>query len=97
MIVFTLTMPNRNTWNGKWTGDNKIYAKTAPNKLVPKEIIGKEFYYSWDYGWTVCVTVEKMDYKEANKIMKRSEGFLSYDWMIESIIRFGEIKYKKDW
>lgn len=26
MIVFTLTMPNRNTWNGKWTGDGRVFA-----------------------------------------------------------------------
>ena len=26
MVVFKLTMPNRNTWNGKWSGDQRVFA-----------------------------------------------------------------------
>ena len=97
MIVFTLSMPNRNTWNGKWTGDERIFARTRKDREVPKEIVGKDFYHHWDDGWTACVTVEKMNCREANKLMKKSDGFCGYDWMIESIIRYGEIKYKREW
>lgn len=46
MVVFKLTMPNRNTWNGKWTGDEKIFARTRYERKVPKEIIGKLFLHS---------------------------------------------------
>ena len=28
---------------------------------------------------------------------KKSDGFCGYDWMIESIIKYGEIRYKRDW
>lgn len=94
MIVFTLSMPNRNTWNGKWTGDGRVFARTRYDREVPKEVVGKSFLYSWPDGWTAFVTVEKMNYREANKLMKKSEGFCGYDWMIESIIRYGEIRYK---
>ena len=97
MIVFKLTMPNRNTWNGKWSGDEKVFAKIKYNKDVPKEIIGKSFLYHWDDGWTACVSVDKMDSKEARAYIKKSVGFCGYDWMIESIIRYGEIRRKKDW
>ena len=97
MIVFKLTMPNRNTWNGKWTGDEMIFARVRKDRDVPKDIIGKSFFHHWDDGWTACVSVDKMDYREANKLMRKSAGFCGYDWMIESIIRYGEIRYKKDW
>lgn len=97
MVVFKLTMPNRNTWNGKWTGDEMIFARSKKDKDVPKEVIGKSFLHHWDDGWIACVSVEKMDCKEANKLMRMSNGFCGYDWMIESIIRYGEIRYKRDW
>ena len=97
MVVFKLTMPNRNTWNGKWTGDEMIFARSKKDKDVPKEVIGKSFLHHWADGWIACVSVEKMDCKEANKLMRMSNGFCGYDWMIESIIRYGEIRYKRDW
>lgn len=95
MVVFKLTMPNRNTWNGKWTGDEMIFARRRKDREVPKEVIGKSFFYYLDDGWTACVSVDKMDCKEANKIIKKSSGFCGYDWMIESIIRYGEIRYER--
>ena len=94
MVVFTLTMPNRNSWNGKWHGDGYLHARAMKNGKVPKEVIGRDFYYSWADGWTACISVSKMDYKEANRLIKKSCGFCGYGWMIESIINYGEIKYK---
>ncbi len=26
-LVFTLTMPNNNSWNGRWSGAGNLYAK----------------------------------------------------------------------
>lgn len=97
MVVFTLSMPGIGSWNVQWSGQGKVYARAYPNRMVPKEVIGKSFYHSWDDGWSACVDVEKMDYKDANKLMKNSSGFMGYDWMIESIIRCGDIRYRKDW
>ena len=94
MVLFELSMPNCGSWNGKWSGEGRTYAKVRRNCQVPKEVIGKSFYYRWDDGWTACVSVRKIDSKEAKKIMKNSVGFHGYGWMIESIIRHGEIKYE---
>ena len=91
MVVFTLTMPNRSSWNNKWSGDGEVYARALSNKKVPQQVIGQSFYYRWNDGWTACVSVEKMDCKEANKIMRKSRGFAGYDWMIRSILRLGRI------
>ena len=91
MIIFTLSMPNRGSWNGRWSGENRVYARIFHNNGVPKDIIGKDFYYNWDDGWCACVSVTKVDSKEAAKIRKKSAGFCGYDWMIRSIIKNREI------
>ena len=91
MIIFTLSMPNRGSWNGRWSGEDRVYARIFRNNDVPKDIIGKDFYYNWDDGWCACVSVTKVDSKEAAKIRKKSAGFCGYDWMIRSIIKNGEI------
>ena len=91
MIIFTLSMPNRGSWNGRWSGEDRVYARIFRNNDVPKDIIGKDFYYNWDDGWCACVSVTKIDSKEAAKIRKKSAGFCGYDWMIRSIIKNGEI------
>lgn len=91
MIVFTLSMPNRGSWNGRWSGEDRVYARIFHNNDVPQDIIGKDFYYNWDDGWCACVSVTKVDSKEAAKIRKKSAGFCGYDWMIRSIIKNREI------
>ena len=91
MIIFTLSMPNRGSWNGRWSGENRVYARIFHNNDVPKDIIGKDFYSNWDDGCCARVSVTKVDSKEAAKIRKKSAGFCGYDWMIRSIIKNGEI------
>lgn len=96
MIIFTLTMPSCGSWNNKWSGEGKRYVNTRKNCQVPKDVIGKQFYHRWEDGWTACVDVQKLDCKEANKIMRKSAGFCGYDWMIDSIIKYGDIRYLND-
>ena len=91
MIVFELTMPHVGSWNGKWSGADKRYIRTMDERKVPKECWDKDFYYRWDDGWCACVSVTKVDSKEAAKIRKKSAGFCGYDWIIRSIIKNGEI------
>lgn len=51
----------------------------------------KKFYYNFGDGWGANVCVEQVDAKEAKKRRKISSGFCGYEWMIDSIINFGEI------
>lgn len=92
MIAFILTMSNRGAWNGRLTGENNLYAIVKSDRSVPKDVIGKSFWYGWDDGWTACVSVEKVDRIEANKLRKQSRGFCGYDWMVDSIIKNGVIE-----
>lgn len=96
MIIFELTMPNCGSWNGKWSGEERLYVKSRRNNQVPKNVIGKNFYYRWDDGWTACVSVRKVDCREEQKIMRKSSGFCGYDWMIDSIINYGKILTKSE-
>lgn len=96
MIVFELTMPNRGSWNGKWSGDNRKFIRLRKNSEVPKNLVDKRYTYSWDDGWTACVTVTRMPADEAHKLERKSDGFAGYDWMIDSIIRYGTILSRSD-
>jgi hypothetical protein len=91
MVVFKLSMPNRGSWNGSWSGEDRLYVRTVPNHKVPKRIVGQDFYYTWSDGWSACVSVFEVDSKEAAKLRKKSSGFCGYDWMIGSIICHGKI------
>ena len=91
MIVFELTMPNVGSWNGRWSKEKELHIKCQRECDVPKEYWNKDFIYDFDDGWTACITVKPMPYKEAKKLEKKSKGFCGYDWMISSIIHYGKI------
>lgn len=92
MIVFELSMPNRGSWNGKWSQDGRLFVRVLRERDVPKERWDKSFCYSWDDGWTACVTVTRMPANEARNLERKSNGFCGYDWMISSIVKHGDIR-----
>ena len=94
LLSFELSMPNNNAWNGKWTGEGNFYArvvnfgKTKKAEAKAREILdNRYFHYSFRDGWSAGVTVKEVDAKTAMKIRRKSKGFYSYDWMIDSIRR----------
>lgn len=98
LISFTLGMPNVGSWNGKWSGEKDYYAQVRsvkPSEETEAILKQKRFYYSFGDGWCASVRAERTDSKEAAKIRRKSKGFCSYDWMIDSIIEFGDIRITK--
>lgn len=91
MIVFTLTMPEKGSWNGKWTEEGKLFCRCLPERTVPKELIGNSYDYRWEDGWRASVAVDKVPCREAEKMERKSAGFCGYDWMIKSLIKNGRI------
>ena len=87
-------MPRVNTWNGRWSGEGKLYARVRSyRKPEGERILSKSRYgYRWDDGWVARVSVRRVTAQEARKIWRKSKGFLNYDWMIDSIERFGKIE-----
>jgi hypothetical protein len=93
MIAFELSMPSKASWNGKWSGEGRMYVKIrALTKEQEKQLDEKSFDYRWSDGWCACVTARKVDSREAARLRKASVGFYGYDWMIDSIIQHGEIR-----
>lgn len=102
ILSFELTMPNVGSWNGKWSGEGRLYAiiKTFTNskKQTDKaEAILKEKYYHYNFGdgWSVGIHVRKVDLPEARKLRRKTQGFCGYDWMVNSVIDCGEISTAK--
>ena len=97
--AFILTIPGRNTWNGKWTGDSRFYAKVKSFRneqlYFAKFKDGDNFGYCWDDGWCANVEIKQVTSKEKQQILKNSNGFCGYEWMISSIIKHGEIRKPK--
>ena len=69
---------------------------TKPDKYVPKDRIGKSYYYNFGDGWCACVDVMKLsgNSSEYRKMVRNNRGFCGYGWMVDSIIHNDEIKYK---
>lgn len=100
ILSFELTMPNVGSWNGKWTGaDQKYYIiKSLSNNVMKRDhfkqvldIGSDNWYYSFGDCWGANVKAQLVDNNEAKKRRKLSKGFAGYDWMVDSIISYGEI------
>lgn len=88
-----------NTWNGHWSGEGKEYRRKMVLKAdeirkLPFELdmeSGNDFYYAFGDGWGVNVHLEVMSASEAKRLISKSAGFMGYDWMIDSVLKNGEI------
>ena len=98
MIVFKLTMPRNNSWNGKWSGADDVHIITLPDRWVPNDRIGNSYYYDFGDGWCACIDVIKMNANssEYRKMTRNNRGFSRYNLKLESIISNNEIKLKED-
>ncbi len=97
-LCFSLSMPGKASWTGKWSGSGKNYVR-APNvgwselkkKRAQYLIDNSPFFYSWSDGWKASIRIKEVDGKEARKIRRKTDGFCGYDWMIDSLLQYGKI------
>ena len=95
-LAFTLSMPGCPSWNGKWSGEGRKYS-------IIRSFIGKEsiktairilehgqYYYCWDDGLRAAIDVHEVNSSQARKLRLQSAGFCGYDWMVETIIKYGK-------
>ena len=95
LLCFELSMPNNNSWNGKWSGEGNLYARVRnvrSEKVAKKLLAAESWYYNFGDGWSANVSVKETDATAARKIRKQSKGFCGYDWMIDSIFTHDEIR-----
>lgn len=95
ILAFELSMPNKGSWNGRWSGEDKRYIITrkfsAKESQKANEILKQGYYhYSWGDGWGAGIDVTLVDAREAAKLRKKSAGFCGYDWMVDTIIDYGQ-------
>lgn len=94
-VIFTLSMPNRASWNGNWSGADKVYRQCVPltTKMDAKKLENGSFYYNFGDGWGASVSTEIVaDAKIKNQRMKNADtGFCGYGWMVDSIVKNGKI------
>lgn len=92
-LIFILTMPNNNSWNGKWSGAGNLYALIRPvTKKKAEALNGKTFSYNFGDGWRASVQVfAPRDRIDTTQTRRNSKGFCGYDWMVDSILRDGAI------
>lgn len=94
-VVFTLSMPNNNSWNGSECSYNivKKFGRTKKERAKVDGLLEKgSFYYNFGDGWGASIAVEEVDAAGARKARKQSQGFCGYDWMVTSILRHGDIR-----
>ena len=98
ILCFELSMPNVGSWNGQWSGESDCYiiikkfsrgkaATEKADKLCEKG----SWYYNFGDGWGAGVSCKRVDSKTAAKMRRKSKGFCGYDWMVNTILMYGNI------
>lgn len=97
-VLFTLSMPNSGSWNGRWSGAGEAYIVSRRLTATEAEKInGKNFYHNFGDGWGANIYCETSSgAAETKRRLKNSKGFCGYDWMIANIISHGNTKDKAD-
>lgn len=98
-IVFVLSMPGNNSWNGKWSGEGDCYAVIRTVSNAKKHIVKylallekRHFSYNFGDGWRASIEVFEPTPTQVRQYRKISRGFCGYDWMIDTILAHGEIR-----
>jgi hypothetical protein len=96
IICFELSIPNVGSWNGRWSGEARCYARgrklgrsKATNEQAAKILAEGSYYDNFGDGWGTSVRVREVTAAAVRKIERKSTGFCGYDWMIGSVIRDG--------
>ena len=99
-IIYTLSMPNVGSWNGRWTGESNLYCiiKRYPKSSdIPEKVLSKQnYYYNFGDGWGANISCSKITGKEITKYRKASKGFQGYEWMVKEIEQLGRIKSREE-
>jgi hypothetical protein len=88
-VEFTLTMPARGSWDGKWSGERKNFTLTRElDDAQALKLNGRSWSYGWSDGWRASITARVIS---EGAVQKPSDGFHGYDWMVASIISHDKI------
>lgn len=81
-MIFELSMPSNNSWNGKWSGAESTYTVAKSLTHGKAEELKPRYTYNFGDGWVAAVAV-----REAKPREKPTNKFCGYEWMIDSILK----------
>ena len=88
-VEFKLAMPSRGSWDNRWSGESRNYTLIRDlDDEQASQLSGRSWSYGWPDGWRAEISARIVHEAETQK---PSHGFHSYDWMVESILRYGKI------
>ena len=95
-LIFDLEMPNPPSWNGRWGGEGRRHClikrfSDRYYKSIEHNLSAGSWTFRWDDGWTALITLTIADANHAQRVKKLSLDFSSYDWAVDSIIKYGKI------
>lgn len=100
-FLFTLSMPNICSWNGKWSSEGTLFCRVRSysfrknskkiNPVLANVMSKDSCYYDFGDGWGASVSIRECTRSEKSKFEKLSKGFCQYDWMIDEIEKYGKI------
>jgi hypothetical protein len=90
-IEFRLSMPNRGSWNGEWSGAGRNYSIVRNLTDAKAEALlgpagAASWCHCWTDGWTASVSARVVPKGER---LRKSDGFSGYDWMVRNILDHG--------
>lgn len=87
-VVFQLSMPGRSSWDGRWSGEGRNYARVrdlSDDQVARLGISESPRYWThrWSDGWVAEISARVVP---AGEELAKSDGFNGYDWMIDNLI-----------
>jgi len=93
ILGFQLSMPKVNTWNNKWSGEDKTHVLIREvSEDIGKKLDNGVFTHNFGDGWMAQIDVMELSEKLAEKFKLESNGFAGYDWMVGNLIKYGRIE-----
>jgi len=81
-VIFELSMPSNNSWNGKWSGESETYTVIKTLPVAKAGALKSRYTYSFGDGWVAAVRVRGAAPRE-----RATNRFCGYEWMIDSILK----------
>ena len=92
-------MPGVSSWNNQWTGQNNLYVivrnigtSKKDKQIWKSRLENPNYMYSFGDGWVANVEISEVTDLEARKLVRKSQGFCGYGWMVNSICKHNKIQ-----
>ena len=105
VLLFEYGHSRVGSWNGKWSGEGSVFAKEVLRTKERKQHLeslgidckkGAKHKFTHDFGdgWVAEINMTVGNKKDFKQIMNASQGFMGYEWIIDSILKHGKVKQK---